>query len=211
MKIKGKLNAKRYLPFGRAIVGVIVWVSMVSVCYGAEGAVSTLVRPLESFSKIVVGGLVNVQLEQGSSHHMTITASGIAMKNIISKVEGDTLRVTTLGRHSGEHISIRVYYKALIAIRTSGSATVKTNGVLKSNILAVEITEAGDADLALDVECLHVVMRGNGNLNLRGIAHEQTIISHGGGGRLNNSKLEIQKKSPSMESCESYQYFANAL
>ena len=152
------------------------------------------VREVADFNKIEVGGLVNVKIEHGDKAGVEVRAYGIAMQDIITEVDGDTLLVTTKGSHSGESISIKVTYTELLAPKTSGAATITTNGVLKTDSIDIEITDAGDANLELDVNQLNVDMRGNGNLKLAGQAVSQSLTSNGGGGSLNNTGLRITGK-----------------
>ena len=149
------------------------------------------VREVADFHKIEVGGLVNASIEQGDEVGVEVCAYGIAMQDIITEVEDDTLLVTTKGSHSGESISITVTYTDLLALKTSGAATIKTDGVLKSDTLSIEITDAGDANLEIDVNRLTIDMRGNGNLKVSGQTVSQSLISHGGGGSLSNAGLRI--------------------
>ena len=148
-------------------------------------------RDVTAFHKIEVGGLVNAIIKQGDEAAIKVRAYGIAMQDIITKVKGGTLLVTTKGSHRGESISIEITYTNLRAVKTSGSATIKTGGALKADILDISITGAGDANLELDVNQLNIDMRGNGNLKLKGQAVSQSLISHGGGGSLSNANLEI--------------------
>lgn len=148
-------------------------------------------REVSDFNRIEVSGLVNVKIQQGNKVGIDVRAYGIAMQDIITTVKDETLLVTTEGSHRGESIAINVTYTKLLAIKTSGAATIETKGVLKGESIKIKITEAGDANLALDVNRLNIVMQGAGNLRLTGNATSQFLISHGGGGSLDNSGLKI--------------------
>lgn len=148
-------------------------------------------REIEPFTKIVVGGLVNVEIKQGEQEGIEISAFGIAMQDIVTSVDNDTLTMLTKGNHRGESISIEVTYRDLWAVKTSGAATIKTEGPIMTKLFKVEISDAGDASLELDVAELTIEMRDNGNLTLSGRSGVQNIKSYGGGGRLNNSRLRV--------------------
>ena len=148
-------------------------------------------RDVEAFNQIVVGGLVNVEIKQGDQAGIEISAFGIDLEDIVTRVEGGTLTVTTTGYQRGESISIDVTYESLTAIRTSGAATIETDGPINAASLMVVISDTGDADLELNVEELNIEMRDNGNLTLNGRAKVQNFKSHGGGGRLDNSDLRV--------------------
>ena len=148
-------------------------------------------RDVEAFSQIVVGGLVHVEIKQGDQAGIEVSAFGIDLEDIVTRVEGETLTVTTTGHQRGESISIYVTYEALAAIKTTGAATIETDGPINAESLRVVISDTGDADLELNVEELTIEMRDNGNLTLNGRAKVQNFKSHGGGGRLDNSDLRV--------------------
>lgn len=170
---------------------LISFITLLTVACAASPLADKEVREVPAFDKIEVGGLVNVKIKQGKAPSIRVRAYGIAMEYIITEVNDGTLLVTTKGSHSGESIAIEVIYTDLRSLKTSGAATIKTDGVLKSDILDVAITDAGDAWLELDVNQLNIDMSGNGNLKLDGQAVSQALTSHGGGGSLSNSGLKI--------------------
>jgi hypothetical protein len=154
----------------------------------------TEVRDVDTFNQIVVGGLVNVEIKQGEQAGIEVSAFGIDMQDITTTVENGTLTLTTTGNHRGESIYIDVTYKSLTSVKTSGAATIETDGPINSETLSVAISGAGDADLELNVGELNVQMRDNGNLTLNGRVSVQNFKSYGGGGRLDNSDLQIGKQ-----------------
>ncbi|MFT4650709.1 MAG: hypothetical protein ACI9SX_001713 [Pseudoalteromonas tetraodonis] len=166
-------------------------IAVIPMACAAGPLAKTEAREVTNFEKIEVSGLVNVKIEHGDKAGIEVRAYGIALQDIITEVDDDTLLVTTKGSHSGESISIKVTYTDLIALKTSGSATITTIGVLKADSINIEITDAGDADLELDVNQLNIDMRGNGNLKLAGQTVSQSLTSHGGGGSLSNTGLRI--------------------
>lgn len=170
---------------------IVVLMTISTAACAVNPFATTESREIEPFTKIVVGGLVNVEIKQGEQEGIEISAFGIAMQDIVTSVDHDTLTVMTKGNHRGESISIEVTYRDLQAVKTSGAATIKTEGPIMTKLFKVEISDAGDASLELDVAELTIEMRGNGNLTLSGRSGVQNIKSFGGGGRLNNSMLEV--------------------
>jgi hypothetical protein len=184
-KSPNTLNTK-YL---RSLLLSLIAVTQMACSAGPLAKAET--REVADFNKIEVGGLVNVQIQHGDKAKIEVRAYGIAMEDIITEVKNATLLVTTKGAHSGESISIKVTYTDLLAIKTSGAASIKTDGALRTDSIKIEITDAGDANLELDVNRLNIDMRGNGNLKLTGQARTQSLTSHGGGGSLSNAGLKL--------------------
>ena len=191
------LNRKSKLISGllptRAISRFLMLALMMisSTAFAINPFAKTESRDVEAFNQIVVGGLVNVEIKQGDQAGIEISAFGIDLEDIVTRVEHGTLTVTTTGYQRGESISIDVTYENLSAIRTSGAATIETDGPINAESLRVVISDTGDADLELNVEELNIEMRDNGNLTLNGRAKVQNFKSHGGGGRLDNSDLRV--------------------
>jgi hypothetical protein len=177
------------LQFSNLLIAALLTIS--ATACAVNPFATTESRETEPFTKIVVGGLVNVEVKQGEQEGIEISAFGIAMHDIVTSVDGDTLTLLTKGNHSGESISIEVTYKNLQAVKTSGAATIKTDGPIIAEMFRVEIFDSGDANLELDVVDLTIEMQDNGNLSLSGRAAAQNIKSYGGGGRLNNSRLRV--------------------
>ena len=155
------------------------------------GAAGEEQRLLAEFNRIQVGGLVNVNLIEGDEYKTDIRASGIALDDIITEVNGDILLVTTQGYHHKESIEIDVYHKGIIGVKTSGSATIESEDTLEADTLTVEIGGNGDATLTVDVDTLVVDMRGNGNFTVKGDADKQRVRAYGGGGTYDNSGLDF--------------------
>ena len=180
------------VPSGRTSRFLIVAIMMTSsFAWAINPFAKTEIRDVDTFNQIVVGGLVNVQIKQGEQAGIEVSAFGIDMHDISTTVENGTLTVTTIGHHRGESISIDVTYKSLTSVRTSGAATIETDGPINAESFSVAISGAGDADLELNVGELNVEMRDNGNLTLNGRVKVQNFKSYGGGGRLDNSDLQI--------------------
>ena len=160
-------------------------------CLGKNPFAKTQIREVNNFNQIVVGGLVNVQIKQGEQAGIKVSAFGIDMQDITTTVKNGTLIMTTTGNHSGESISIDVTYNTLTSVRTSGTATIETDGPINAESFSVVIFDAEDADLELNVGELNVEMRDKGNLTLNGRVKVQNFKSYGGGGQLDNSYLQI--------------------
>lgn len=181
-------NSNKFGP-RLALVAVIIGCSLFSFAQAFQ-ATNTEQRSLTSFTGIEVAGLVNVTLEASDKESIDIRVKDIDLKDIVSSVENDILLVSTKGAHRGESIDITVHYVDLNFVKTGGAATIKNRTPIHSEALTIEITGSGDANLDIDTDSLKVSMQGNGNLKLRGRASEQTLVSHGGGGSFDNSKLQ---------------------
>lgn len=148
-------------------------------------------RPVSEFQIIRVGGLVHVVVHAGVEEAISIRASGISLRDVVTRVDDGLLLVTTRGQHNSESVHIDVTYRRLTEIHTSGSATITSAGPIRTDTLEVFLDEAGDARLEVDVDHLHIDMRGAGNLYVTGRTKTQRVVSHGSAGSLNNVSLQV--------------------
>lgn len=170
-------------------------------------------REVEKFTALEVSGLVEVIITQASKQTLEIKVSGMPITDVVTKVENETLIITTKGFHRGESVQVFVSYNQLNSISTSGSAQltstnilntqqmiVITNGAgdikdlaIKADTLTVSINGSGNANLDVEVESIDMEMNDAGDLSIQGIAKRQHIISNGSRGTLSNAGLAYSK------------------
>jgi hypothetical protein len=170
-------------------------------------------REVEKFTALEVSGLVEVIITQASKQTLEIKVSGMPITDVVTKVENETLIITTKGFHSGESVKVFVNYNHLNSISTSGSAeltgtnivntqqmSVTTNGAgdiknlaIKADALTVSINGSGNANLDVEVESIDIEMNDAGDLTIQGISKQQHIVSNGSRGTLSNADLVFSK------------------
>ncbi|MFT5634621.1 MAG: hypothetical protein ACI89T_000047 [Cognaticolwellia sp.] len=170
-------------------------------------------REVGKFTALEVSGLAEVIITQASKQKLMIKVSGMPITDVVTKVENETLIITTKGFHRGESVQVFVTYNQLNSISTSGSAEltgtntlnteqmiVTTNGAgdikdlaIKADKLTVSINGAGNANLDVDVESIAIEINDAGDLSIQGVAKEQHIISNGSRGTLSNADLAYSK------------------
>jgi hypothetical protein len=181
-------------------------------------ACSTFVSQTESrevgkFTALEISGLAEVIITQASKQKLIIKVSGMPITDVVTKVENETLMITTKGFHRGESVQVFVNYNQLNSISTSGSAEltstntlntqqmlVTTNGAgdiknlpIKADKLTVSINGAGNANLDVDVDSIVMDMNGTGDLSIQGVAKQQHITSNSSRGTLSNADLAYTK------------------
>jgi hypothetical protein len=173
----------------------------------------TELRELDKFSALEVSGLAEVIITQADTQKIEVRVSGMPITDVITKVENDILVITTKGFHRGESVKVFVNYNQLNSISVSGSAEVTGTNILntrqmivttnragdikdlviKADNLIVNINGAGNANLSVEVEDVSIEMNDAGDLNIRGIAKNQKIVSNGSRGTLSNANLAHSK------------------
>lgn len=170
-------------------------------------------REVGKFTSLEVSGLAEVIITQASKQKLIIKVSGMPITDVVTKVENETLMITTKGFHRGESVQVFVNYNQLNSISTSGSAEltstntlntqqmlVTTNGAgdiknlpIKADKLTVSINGAGNANLDVDVDSVVIEMNGAGDLTIQGVAKQQHITSNSSRGTLSNADLAYTK------------------
>ncbi len=170
-------------------------------------------RDVESFTALKVSGLAEVFITQSQEEHVKVVVSGMPISDVLTRVEGETLLVTTQGFHSGESVEVYVSYLQLNSIMTAGSAeltgtnkligkelTLTTSGAgdirdldIEVETLIVNINGAGNADLDVNVQRVEIEMNGVGDLDIQGVAREQRIKSNSSRGTLDNGDLDYSE------------------
>ena len=166
-------------------------------------------RDVGKFTALAVSGLAEVIITQASKEKLMVKVSGMPITDVVTKVENETLIITTKGFHRGESVQVFVNYNQLNSISTSGTAEltgtntlntqqmlVTTSGAgdikdlaIKADKLTVNINGSGNAYLAVEVESIAIEMNDTGDLSIDGIAKLQHIISNGSRGTLYNANL----------------------
>lgn len=190
---------------------LLTLVLLQSACsvYGTEEEI----REVNTFRSLDISGLAEVFITQADAQNIVVKVSGMPITDVITRVEDDTLFITTKGFHRGESVEVYVTYVQLENIAISGSAeltgtntlnadslllTTGAAGDIKSleiaaESLSVSINGAGNADLNIEVKNIDIVMNGAGDLSVEGSAKVQKIRSNNSRGTLNNSNLDYTK------------------
>jgi hypothetical protein len=170
-------------------------------------------REVEKFTALEISGLAEVIITQASEQKVEIIVSGMPITDVVTKVENETLIITTKGVHRGESVQVFVNYNQLNSISASGSAEltgtntlntqqmlVTTNSAgdiedltIKADKLTVSINGNGNANLDVEVDSIDIQMNDAGDLNIQGIAKSQQLISNSSRGTLSNTDLAYSK------------------
>lgn len=166
-------------------------------------------REVSQFKSIDISGLAEVFITNAKTQGIVVKVSGMPISDVITRVDEDTLVVSTNGSHSGESVKVYVNYVQLNSIHITGSAEVTGTNTLvaddlllttgdsgdiknldiKADHLTVRINDSGNADLNVDVFTLDALMNDAGDLSIQGKAKTQNIRSNRSRGTLNNANL----------------------
>jgi hypothetical protein len=156
-----------------------------------ETATVKEVRTIEKFDVLVVSGLPEVYLSEGSSDKIEFQVSGMPPEDVIIRSVDGVLTITTRGEHNGESVKVYATCNALRSIEVSGAAKVFSENTIKANDLNIHVRDAGEAEIDVDVNAVIIELKNAGDLKITGKAHRQKVISIGDQGTLNDDSLIV--------------------
>ena len=146
-------------------------------------AQTTVTRSLASFDKIgVSGGFDKVILKEGSAESVTLEVKGIDPDNILTEVDGKTLKIgMKKGSWSNFKATITVTYKSIREVANSGSTDIVAESVIKGDEFELASSGSGDFSGSFEVKELEIAISGSSDMKLKGQATEQEIAISGAG------------------------------
>jgi len=137
-------------------------------------------RSLSAFSSINVTGPFVVSFTQGPSQEVTVEADQNLMDKVITKVEGQELKV-----YSSEHIysnklRLTIQLPHIVKLSLGSGAKFRTLSPIKQDSLFV-LTEAGsDAELQGNFTYIDVIANSGSDIDVSGTAQELKIYADAG-------------------------------
>ncbi|MDA0194906.1 MAG: DUF2807 domain-containing protein [Bacteroidetes bacterium] len=140
-------------------------------------------RPQTEFTKIDLGGAFEVEIKESSRHHVRIDADEELMPDIVTEVNGSTLKVYIDRKRydSKRKSSLVIEFVRLEEIEISGAVDIISAGKIRADDFKLDFSGAGEAKLELECSRLVVDISGVGDIEIEGRANEQTIDISGAG------------------------------
>lgn len=162
-----------------------------------SGRMATESRPVSGFNSLSVALSGKLQLTQGDSESLTITADDNVLPYIETVVEEGMLRIRWKKPVQGRSLNVnRVKISMVLAARNMeaiaiGGATDVAAGPLKAERLVANIGGSGSLDIAsVEAGDVSVTIGGSGNLAIGGGRTHTLNVRIGGSGAVKAPKLE---------------------
>jgi len=145
-------------------------------------------RSLESFQKVDIKGGINFVFSASSSYSVEIL--GKDPQDIITEIKGDQLFIyhkkgkTVL---SGEWNTLTGRYQVIVhapllqGISTAGSGNISIDGILKTDVLELNVSGSGNVSGKINVGNLTIESAGSSNIRLTGNVETAIVRSSGSG------------------------------
>ena len=152
-------------------------------------------RPVEPFSALEVGGVLNVYLSQGDTESLTVEADENILNLIETENRGNTLVVKLkkgVNIKKAERKNVYITLRSIDELEVGGVVNVKSETPIAIEKLKLDIGGVGNTDLELRGDQLDIKADMVGNVTLRGEVQEANI-KNGGVGSLNAFDLVVNK------------------
>ena len=160
-----------------------------------NGNVVSQDRPVEPFSSIEIGGVLNVYLEQGDTEALSVEADENLLEIIETENRGNTLVV---GLKKGVELkkaqekNVYITLRRIDELDIGGVVRVESTNPINLEQLDLNVGGVSHVDLELRGNRLDAKATMVGNLTLRGKIQEANI-KNGGVGSLKAFDLEVDK------------------
>ena len=147
---------------------VLVFLLMSSILYAQESEN----RNVGSFRGIKSSAGIDVYLKKGSKESVRVEVSGTDIKNVITEVSGDYLKIQMAEGRYNRTRTVKVYvtYVELTKISCSSASSIYADEIIKTRSLSLSASSAGSIDIGVDVESLTASVSSAAELELRGNA-----------------------------------------
>src|ERR1043166_1848908 len=150
------------------------------------------VRKIGPFKGVKVSQAIDLYLKKGDKESVKVVVTGSDLADVITEVEGTTLRVKmrdTRGFFSKVDAKVYVTYVELEKISASSASSVFSEGVIKTNNLDIGVSSAANVELSLDAGSVMVDVSSAGEAVLEGKA-PNVEVEVSSGGEVDAYKLE---------------------
>ncbi|MBX2962673.1 MAG: DUF2807 domain-containing protein [Cyclobacteriaceae bacterium] len=140
-------------------------------------AQQTETRSVGSFRGIKSSTGIDVYLKSGSKESVRVEVSGTDIKNVITDVSGDYLKIQMAEGRYNRSRSVKVYvtYVDLSKISCSSASSIYSEDIIKTRSMSLSASSAGAIDIGVDTEHLTISASSAAEVELRGKARKAVL------------------------------------
>jgi Putative auto-transporter adhesin, head GIN domain len=166
-------------------------------CISGKGEVKSQTRDLSTFTKIIIEGSANLNIQQADNQEVTVVTHENLFDYIETDINGSTLIISSKGSICYDRLDINIKMKNLEGVIIEGSGNILADGDFEADVFKAKISGSGDIKIKkLDVIELECGISGSGSIKLRGEAVDAQFDIDGSGDIIANEveteKVEIE-------------------
>lgn len=149
-----------------------------------NGNITTQNRQVGTFSEISVGGGMQVEVSQGSTHTLSIQADDNLLEYIVTEVNGSKLQIRYKNNVSvsSRKVKVTITTPRLDGAAISGSGSLYTTGSIPSNgVFDAAISGSGNLKIASGANEVKARISGSGDIAFAGNASALDVSISGSG------------------------------
>jgi hypothetical protein len=127
-------------------------------------------RNVSNFSKLEIGGAFKVYLSQGDQEKLVIEADDKELKEIVTEVVGNTLKIYTESNWGANFDEMTIYltFKSLDYVDFSGAVEVTGENTLNFTELEMDVSGAAEININLNAERFEAEFSGASEIEFGG-------------------------------------------
>lgn len=172
---------------GIAALALLVLLTACSVELGrgpkGSGIETTSKRDTVAFSRVDLRGAAQVSIVVGQARSVTVCGDDNLIGRVKTKVEGDTLVISTRRYSSKIGISVKIRVPTLNGTELSGSGTIDVHKLSGASFSA-DLSGSGEIELDGEVDQLVLDLSGSGEARLDGVSAGAMQLSIPGSGEI---------------------------
>jgi hypothetical protein len=177
--------------------------SLFLICSFGSFAQKNEVRAVGSFKGVKVSQAIDVYLKKGDKESVKVVVSGADLSDVITSVDGSTLRVKMRdnvgGFFSKADVKAYVTYVNLERISASSASSVFSEGVIKTDAIDIGASSAANVEVSLEANSAMVDVSSAGEVRLEGKS-TKLEVEVSSGGEVDAYKLESESVKASAHS-----------
>ncbi|MBS1736433.1 MAG: DUF2807 domain-containing protein [Bacteroidetes bacterium] len=136
-----------------------------------NGHIKSENRKITGFTGVKTSGSINLVIIQGNDFNVSVENDENLIPLVVAEVKNGVLVVHYKNDYdiNDDHATVTITAPAFNSVSISGSADVKSNGILKSdNEISFSISGSGDITANVDAPTIKFAGSGSGDINLEG-------------------------------------------
>ncbi|GEO22893.1 head GIN domain-containing protein [Cyclobacterium qasimii] len=143
----------------------ILTLFMLLLVIAVKAQTTTETRELNAFDQIAVSDAIEVELIKGENHEITITASGIDISQVTTKINKRELELEVSGNNpKSSSIKVVITYVQINDIEVSSGAKVFVKDQIENKTIDLKV--ASNAYLEVDVKAERLVLEAETNAKM---------------------------------------------
>ncbi len=133
------------------------------------------------FTKVTSFDRIDVILIPGTENIVQLDGKEAEEVELINKKGELKIRMPLRKLLDGENISVKVYYKNLVAVEANEGSRIASADKIKATFFDIIANEGSEVKLILDVEKLNIRTANGSKVSLEGNAKNQDVLVNSGG------------------------------